>query len=114
MMITKRQYLVTILLFLVLLLLFMGFQLSQNAVNASGKHVLSELPAFEGGAERMDRGFSPAEELRAGDAGAEWMLYIGSEDSRLAAVFITQDGTRETPIVAMLTPWDVLKDLQSD
>ena len=37
-----------------------------------------------------------------------------ARNSRLAAVFITQDGTRETPIVAMLTPWDVLKDLQSD
>ncbi len=120
MMITKRQYLVTILLFLVLLLLFMGFQLSQNAVNASGKHVLSELPAFEGGAERMDRGFSPAEELRAGDAGAEWMLYIGSEDSRLAetvrewscyssaavacAQTLPEEGSGSLPAVVMIEP----------
>lgn len=29
---------------------------------------------------------------------------------RLAVIFITEDGTRETPIQAMLTPWDVLKD----
>lgn len=30
-------------------------------------------------------------------------------NSRLAVVFITEDGTPNTPILAMLTPWDALK-----
>lgn len=33
-----------------------------------------------------------------------------TRNSRLSVVFITEDGTRDTPILAMLTPWDVLKD----
>lgn len=33
-------------------------------------------------------------------------------NSHLAAVFITEDGTRESRILAMLTPWDVLRDAQ--
>ncbi len=33
-------------------------------------------------------------------------------NSHLAAVFITEDGTRQSRIVAMLTPWDVLRDAQ--
>ncbi len=33
-----------------------------------------------------------------------------ARNSRLSVVFITEDGTRDTPILAMLTPWDVLKD----
>lgn len=32
-------------------------------------------------------------------------------NSRLSVVFITEDGTREGEILAMLTPWDVLKDV---
>ena len=31
-------------------------------------------------------------------------------NSRLAVVFLTKDGTRQSELVAMLTPWDVLKD----
>ena len=31
---------------------------------------------------------------------------------RLAVAFITEDGTQRTPVLAMLTPWDVLKDAQ--
>lgn len=31
-------------------------------------------------------------------------------NSRLSVVFITEDGTRDGAILAMLTPWDVLKD----
>ena len=31
---------------------------------------------------------------------------------RLSVVFITEDGTRDTDILAMLTPWDVLRDAQ--
>lgn len=31
-------------------------------------------------------------------------------NSRLAVVFLTKDGTRGTDIVALLTPWDVLRD----
>ena len=31
---------------------------------------------------------------------------------RLAVVFITEDGTQNTPVLAMLTPWDILKDAQ--
>ena len=31
---------------------------------------------------------------------------------RLAVIFITADGTRDTPVQAMLTPWDVLKDTE--
>ena len=31
-------------------------------------------------------------------------------NNRLAVVFLTEDGTRKTNVVAMLTPWDVLKD----
>ncbi len=31
-------------------------------------------------------------------------------NSRLAAVFVTEDGTPDTRILAMLTPWDVLRD----
>lgn len=31
-------------------------------------------------------------------------------NNRLAVVFITEDGTRNTKILRMLTPWDVLKD----
>lgn len=33
-----------------------------------------------------------------------------ARNSHLSAVFITDDGTRDTPILAMLTPSDVLKD----
>ena len=33
-----------------------------------------------------------------------------ARNSRLAAVFITADGTRNMPILSMLTPWDVLKE----
>ena len=33
-------------------------------------------------------------------------------NSRLAAVFITEDGDRRSRIIAMLTPWDVLRDAQ--
>ncbi len=33
-----------------------------------------------------------------------------ARNSRLSAVFITEDGTRNTPILAMLTPWDVLRE----
>ena len=33
-----------------------------------------------------------------------------ARNSRLAAVFITADGTRNMPIMSMLTPWDVLKE----
>ncbi len=31
-------------------------------------------------------------------------------NSRLSAVFITPNGTRDEPLLAMLTPWDVLRD----
>lgn len=31
-------------------------------------------------------------------------------NSRLAVVFITEDGTQNTDVLAMLTPWDVLRD----
>lgn len=31
---------------------------------------------------------------------------------RLAVVFITEDGEQYSPVLAMLTPWDVLKDAQ--
>ena len=31
-------------------------------------------------------------------------------NSRLSVIFITRTGTREEPLLAMLTPWDVLKD----
>lgn len=31
-------------------------------------------------------------------------------NNRLAVVFITQDGTRQSELLAMLTPWDVLRD----
>jgi len=31
-------------------------------------------------------------------------------NSRLSAVFITKNGTQSEPLIAMLTPWDVLKD----
>ena len=35
-----------------------------------------------------------------------------ARNSRLSAVFITEDGTRDTPILALLTPWDVLRETQ--
>ena len=31
-------------------------------------------------------------------------------NNRLAVVFITEDGTRQSDILSMLTPWDVLRD----
>ena len=31
-------------------------------------------------------------------------------NNRLAVVFLTEDGTRKSPVLAMLTPWDVLRD----
>ena len=31
-------------------------------------------------------------------------------NNRLAVVFLTRDGTRNTEVVSMLTPWDVLRD----
>ena len=31
-------------------------------------------------------------------------------NSRLSAVFITENGSRDEPLLAMLTPWDALKD----
>lgn len=31
-------------------------------------------------------------------------------NSRLSAVFITKNGSQDEPLIAMLTPWDVLKD----
>lgn len=34
----------------------------------------------------------------------------GQRNSRLSAVFITENGSQDAPLVAMLTPWDVLKD----
>lgn len=33
-------------------------------------------------------------------------------NSRVAVAFITEDGTQHTPVLAMLTPWDVIKDAQ--
>ena len=33
-------------------------------------------------------------------------------NSRLAVAFITEDGTRQGEVLAMLTSWDVLKDVQ--
>ena len=35
-------------------------------------------------------------------------------NSRLAAVFITEDGTRQGALKAMLTPWDVLRNTQEE
>ena len=84
-----------------------------------------------------DRGLDElSEKLRVGDLGKalgfgnernEKYLFLTSEatlpmirdafekrrerNSRLAAVFITEDGTEKSEILAMLTPWDVLKDL---
>jgi hypothetical protein len=34
-------------------------------------------------------------------------------NNRLSAVFITKDGNRFEPLLAMLTPWDVLKDTEN-
>ena len=31
-------------------------------------------------------------------------------NNRLSAVFITKSGSQNEPLIAMLTPWDVLKD----
>ena len=33
-------------------------------------------------------------------------------NSRLAVAFITEDGTQHSEVLAMLTSWDVLKDVQ--
>lgn len=35
-------------------------------------------------------------------------------NSHLAAVFITEDGTPQSPLMAMLTPWDVLRNTQEE
>ena len=37
----------------------------------------------------------------------------GERDSRLAAVFITQNGQLDEPLLGMLTPWDVLGEKES-
>ncbi len=85
MMITKRQYIVTLLIFLVLLLLFMGFQLGKSAVTASARHKeLAPLSGEETGAGRP-AGFLPLSEAGTREE-EEWMLYVGREDSEFASV----------------------------
>ena len=84
MMITKRQFLVTILLFLILLLLFMGFQISKNSVNSSGENRFAATAVTKGLAVRKNSGFTAPDDLKASDTGEEWVLFVGSEDSRLA------------------------------
>ena len=66
------------------------------------------------------------EVLNVNEHGAEKYLFLSKDatiyqvraafeqrsqrNSRLSAVFITENGSQEDPLVAMLTPWDVLKD----
>ena len=101
MMITKRQFFVTMLVFLILLLLFMGFQLGKQAVSAA------ELrqPASNIGADprRADRnvGFLTLGEMGMPDAPAErddWILYVGSEDSSFAATVREWSGYARMPV----------------
>ena len=42
---------------------------------------------------------------------AVWFAFQSQKqrNSHLAAVFITEDGTQHSPVLAMLTPWDVLR-----
>ena len=84
MMIMKRQFLVTILLFLILLLLFMGFQISKNSVNSTGENRFAATAVTKGLAVRKNSGFTAPDDLKAADTGEEWVLFVGSEDSRLA------------------------------
>ena len=66
------------------------------------------------------------EKINFGDARSEKYMFLPEDatlltvrdafekreerNSRLAVVFITRDGTRESELLAMLTPWDVLRE----
>ena len=35
---------------------------------------------------------------------------IRGKNKRLSVIFITETGSREEPLLGMLTPWDVMKE----
>jgi hypothetical protein len=85
MMITRRQFFATLLVFLIMLLLFMGFQLGKSAVNASAANQhIRELPTSDG-TTRRETGFTAADALESLPTGEEWALYLGRDDSEYAA-----------------------------
>ena len=102
MMITKRQLLVTILIFLILLMLFMGFQIGKEAVSSSPRNpYASDISAKEPETDK-NSGFlvlsgneGPAE-LTLPDT---WVLYLGSEESDYAGTVGEWAGYTGTPVV---------------
>ena len=75
------------------------------------------------GKETRVRDFGPLLEIRREGGGERYEILpasatypdvraaferAGERDSRLAAVFITQNGRMDEPLLGMLTPWDVL------
>ena len=87
--------------------------------------LLALLPALGGKGEEVS-----AEELKRaiefGEERSEKYLFLPEDamlltvrnafekrrerNSHLAAVFSTRDGTQQSEVLAMLTPWDVIKD----
>ena len=87
MMITKRQFSVTIVIFLTLLLLFMGFQVGKEAVSSpdrnkhiSGMAMNGKGTAFTRGFVKLDKSGIPVGVSQQD----EWALYCGKEDSGYA------------------------------
>ena len=88
MMITRRQFFVTIVIFLTLLLLFMGFQIGREMVSAPGvnKHIAAVAPNGKSSAAlpnfyESDQSGKP-EGLSEQD---EWVLYLGEKNGAYAA-----------------------------
>ena len=88
MMITKRQFSVTIVIFITLLLLFMGFQVGKDAVSSPdrNKHIPGMVLNVKGASRsrsfvKLNKSGTPDESSKQG----EWALYCGKEDSEYAA-----------------------------
>lgn len=99
MMITKRQFVFTMLVFLILLLLFMGFQLGKSAMTsaAENQHI------SETGTRIADPGrkpeFAAVPDRPDGAGHAEWVLFIGRDGSKYAETAKEWSYYTGTPVV---------------
>ncbi len=101
MMITKRQFFVTMLVFLILLLLFMGFQLGKQAVSAAELHRPAPDIVAGPGQAGAGPGFLNLRETGMPETlteGDDWILYVGSEDSSWAATVREWADYARTPV----------------
>lgn len=102
MMITKRQFLVTMLIFLILLLLFMGFQVGKEAVySADRNQPVTGISIDPGAAGRSTDVFLTPEaaETAAQPLPDKWVLYLGREDSSYAGTVREWAYDTQTPVV---------------